>query len=188
MFDSILPGWNSLQIVSMIHSVCEIAGILFLGLMVIAEVGAYKYGHRKEALQELASKEAIRAIEEQLGPRKLTGAQRKTLASLLGKAHKQKVQIVTRLMDGEAAHYAQELGTAFMGAGWTTSFSSTALIPRSGVWVLIPSAVSPGLEVLIDAFNQAGIATESALDFDLQTGDGAQKTPNGWIRLFVGSK
>jgi hypothetical protein len=45
-----LPGWNSLPAVTRYHSWMEIAGIAFLAFLVIAEVLAYMYGHRKDDL------------------------------------------------------------------------------------------------------------------------------------------
>ncbi|MDZ4077532.1 hypothetical protein [Hydrocarboniphaga sp.] len=45
-----LPGWNSIDGTSTIHDFFEIAGIVFLGLLVVAEVIAYAYGHRHSEL------------------------------------------------------------------------------------------------------------------------------------------
>jgi hypothetical protein len=47
-----LPGWDSLPAVSRYHSVAEIAGIIVLAALVVAEVVAYKYGKRKDFLTE----------------------------------------------------------------------------------------------------------------------------------------
>ena len=45
-----LPGWDSLPAVTRHHNWAEMAGIAFLALLVIAEVVAYQYGHRKDDL------------------------------------------------------------------------------------------------------------------------------------------
>jgi hypothetical protein len=45
-----LPGWNSLPAVTRFHNWAEMAGIVFLALLVVAEVVAYKYGHRRDIL------------------------------------------------------------------------------------------------------------------------------------------
>jgi hypothetical protein len=47
-----LPGWDSLPAVTRYHNWAEMAGIAFLALLVIAEVLAYQYGHRKDDLIE----------------------------------------------------------------------------------------------------------------------------------------
>jgi hypothetical protein len=47
-----LPGWDSLPAVTRYHSWAEIAGIIFVFLLVIAEVVGYRYGHRKDDLTE----------------------------------------------------------------------------------------------------------------------------------------
>jgi hypothetical protein len=47
-----LPGWDSLPTVTRYHSWAEMAGIAFLLLLVVAEIVAYRYGHRKDDLTE----------------------------------------------------------------------------------------------------------------------------------------
>lgn len=49
-----LPGWDSLAAVTKIHHSLEIAGIVFLGLLVLSESFAYAYSNRKDALNEAA--------------------------------------------------------------------------------------------------------------------------------------
>jgi hypothetical protein len=45
-----LPGWNSVSTASRLHDFFELAGIVLLGLLVIAEGFAFAYGHRKDYL------------------------------------------------------------------------------------------------------------------------------------------
>jgi hypothetical protein len=47
-----LPGWDSLPAVSRYHSIAEIAGIIILAALVMAEIVAYQYGKRKDFLTE----------------------------------------------------------------------------------------------------------------------------------------
>ncbi len=47
-----LPGWDSLPAVTRYHGWAEMAGIVFVALLVVAEIVAYKYGHRKDHLAE----------------------------------------------------------------------------------------------------------------------------------------
>jgi predicted Holliday junction resolvase-like endonuclease len=50
-----LPGWNSIDSTTRIHNFLEIAGIVFLGLLVLAESFAYRYGKQRDALIEQAA-------------------------------------------------------------------------------------------------------------------------------------
>ena len=45
-----LPGWNSAETAAKFHDWFEIAGIVFLALLVVAEVLAYIYGHQRDQL------------------------------------------------------------------------------------------------------------------------------------------
>jgi cell division protein FtsL len=47
-----LPGWDSLPAVTRFHNWAEMAGIIVVALLVVTEVVAYKYGHRKDDLTE----------------------------------------------------------------------------------------------------------------------------------------
>ena len=47
-----LPGWDSLPTVTRYHGSAELAGLVFVALLVAAEIVAYKYGHRKDDLTE----------------------------------------------------------------------------------------------------------------------------------------
>jgi hypothetical protein len=47
-----LPGWGSLPAVTRFHNWAEMAGIVILAFLVIAEVVSYKYGQRKDDLTE----------------------------------------------------------------------------------------------------------------------------------------
>ena len=45
-----LPGWDSLPTVTRYHNWAEMAGIIAVAVLVIAEVIQYKYGHRRDDL------------------------------------------------------------------------------------------------------------------------------------------
>jgi hypothetical protein len=47
---NLLPGWNSVETTTRLHDFFEIAGIVFLALLVVAEVLAYMYGHQRDWL------------------------------------------------------------------------------------------------------------------------------------------
>jgi hypothetical protein len=52
------PGWDSLDSVRNWHTLFEIAGIVFLALLVGAEIFAFQYGHRKDELVAAAESAA----------------------------------------------------------------------------------------------------------------------------------
>lgn len=60
-----LPGWNSVGTVSRIHGWFEIAGVVCLALLVVAEVFAYIYGHRKDDLVRVAERDAIKQASDE---------------------------------------------------------------------------------------------------------------------------
>lgn len=47
-----LPGWDSLSTVTRYHNWAEMAGIVAVAVLVVAEVVSYQYGQRKDALTE----------------------------------------------------------------------------------------------------------------------------------------
>ncbi len=61
-----LPGWDSLPTVTRYHSWAEIIGIVVLAVLVVAEVVAYKYGHRKDDLTEQQKIFADRRHDEEM--------------------------------------------------------------------------------------------------------------------------
>jgi len=55
---ALYPGWDSLDSVRTWHTVFEISGIVFLALLVGAEILAFQYGHRKDELTAIAESSA----------------------------------------------------------------------------------------------------------------------------------
>jgi hypothetical protein len=47
-----LPGWDSLEMVARMQSFFQLSGIVCIGFLMIAELGAHVYGHRKEQMQQ----------------------------------------------------------------------------------------------------------------------------------------
>ena len=64
---AILPGWNSVESATRVHDVSEIAGIVFLGLLVIAEIITYVYGHRRDSLVTAAAVQRERESATEIG-------------------------------------------------------------------------------------------------------------------------
>ncbi len=61
-----LPGWDSLSAVTRYHGWAEVAGIVFLAALVIAEVVTYQYGHRKDDLTEKQQTATDQCHDEQM--------------------------------------------------------------------------------------------------------------------------
>lgn len=61
-----LPGWDSLDAITRFHSWAEIAGIAFLALLVVAEILAYGYGHRRDEIASRQQADVERAHEERI--------------------------------------------------------------------------------------------------------------------------
>ena len=65
-----LPGWDSVETASRIHSFSEIAGIVCLALLVVFEVLSLGYGHRRETLahdqEQRAREQEQQAHEKEL--------------------------------------------------------------------------------------------------------------------------
>jgi hypothetical protein len=70
-----LPGWESLPAVTRYHSWAEIAGVALLGALVVAEIFAYKYGHRKDAFVEQQQIATNRRHDEEMARLRLETAQ-----------------------------------------------------------------------------------------------------------------
>jgi hypothetical protein len=58
-----MPGWNSLQAVSKLHTIFEVGGIFVLAALVICEGLAFSYGRRKDTLSVEASRPRVEASE-----------------------------------------------------------------------------------------------------------------------------
>lgn len=139
-----LPGWDSLGSVTRIHFLLEVAGIIFLGLLVVSEVLALKYSNRKDVLtaqaatatenaqraevttlqEKLAAtaREAHRRIEElraQQAPRRLSEDQKRALVRSLSRFHGQRIAITCVMGDGEAKQFAEDFAEVFRAAGWS---------------------------------------------------------------------
>lgn len=70
---AVLPGWDSLKSVTQIHHWLEIAGIVFLALLVLSEAFAFGYNSRKDELvgaSQRAADEARGQSEQQAEQRR----------------------------------------------------------------------------------------------------------------------
>jgi hypothetical protein len=60
-----LPGWNSIETSTRLHDFFEVAGIVILGLLVLAEIIAYVYGHRRDDLIAITGRDAALKSEQE---------------------------------------------------------------------------------------------------------------------------
>jgi len=104
---AIFPNWGSLESVSRVHRWAEVAGIVILGLLVLAEVLALVYGRRKDTL-----------VERQQAPRRLLAEQKQFLVTALSPFRGQKVRVTCILGNGEGQHLAEDFVAVFTEAHW----------------------------------------------------------------------
>jgi hypothetical protein len=134
-----LPGWDSLEAVTRYHGWAEIIGIVVLALLVLSEVAAYRYGHRKDELatrqqeasdkrhdEEMARLHAeteaskARAAEaelriKRLEPRNLNWS---TFVTALRGTPSSPVDILYFADDFDSMMLAQQIDLAIREAGW----------------------------------------------------------------------
>lgn len=146
-----MPGWNSLDFVSKVHSWAEILGIAFLVLLALADVVALIYGHRKDTLAERAERtraqEAERKLTEvrrQQEQRALTPEQKQTLIAALSPFQGQKTRVVCSLGDVEAHRFAQDFVAVLSIARW--SFEP----PPPGINQVVSTGDLVGVGVLLN--------------------------------------
>lgn len=72
-----LPGWDSLPAVTRYHNWAEMAGIIAVAVLVVAEVIQYKYGHRRDDLITLEQTATNQRHDEELARVHLETAQAK---------------------------------------------------------------------------------------------------------------
>jgi multidrug efflux pump subunit AcrA (membrane-fusion protein) len=197
-----LPGWDSLNAVSKIHSTAELVGIGFLVLLALAEGITWVYGVRKDDLTEAQQSAARQRHDEEIARIQLDTAQANERASQLEKENldlRQKIAgrritseqhdlLVTELSkvpadvvlqtmsDGESAIFASDLLKVFTDAHWrvTTEF------PLGEVWhgLTIMPTEDPSAARLAAALSTAQIP--------FQIGDQAHVTQH--TTLMVGAK
>ena len=197
-----LPGWNSLESVARWHAFFEVAGIVSLGALVLMEIGALTYGHRKEALAAAEADGRVEAVKKQIAPRKLSGEAARRFADRLRAAGVGAVRIGYSAADVEAKSFAEELHAAITSAGWRIErrgvlrllakdaeglflglFTPSAVPDPADASksILPPEAVPAALGALKDAIEEAGfqVSVQLHLENDL---------PEGMISLWVGKK
>ena len=146
-----LPGWDSLERVTTLHSFFEIAGIVALALLVLFEVCGYVYGHRRDTLRE-------NTLAAQVGPRRLSTDQRGTLVQRLSQ-RPSVVVISSRLMDAEGAAYATDFEEVFHKAGWEAARNGGLVMNFTGLGLGVADPAHPpaNAEMLGQALTESGL-------------------------------
>jgi transposase len=128
--------------------------------------------NERAATAEQRAAEAVKRAEEErterlklqasLQPRRLTGAQKETLAKLLtGSAGA--IAIVSTMLDGEGSDFANDFESAFKAANWQTMRISNHISEKRGVRVgTVAGTTLPITKQLEHALSVIGVSFENA--------------------------
>ena len=104
-------------------------------------------------------------LRGQAEPRRLTGSQKEELAKNLSGLGRDGLTIVTPIMDGEAADFADDFKSAVESAKWQTLRITNRISSKYGVAVVTcegtPEPVLAMAKKLSDALSKVGVAHES---------------------------
>lgn len=113
--------WNNMDLLSKTAHWVQILAIVLVFLGGILQLSKYALERQlsflRSQIQEQKDKEYQEKIAR-LGPRKLTSQQRDVLIAKLSERRGQSVGLISRLMDGESADYADDFVSVFKKAGW----------------------------------------------------------------------
>jgi hypothetical protein len=174
-----LPGWGSLPAVTRFHNWAELAGIAFLGLLVITELVAYRYGQRKDELTAQEQTATDHRHDEEMARLHMETAQMQARAAgaelelakiklprTLGPARQQAIAVATRPFADQryrvAISGAADDGIDFWGSLYATLESAGwVYVPPTGPPTVgnppagIPIAAAPGVEIVFDPASEA---------------------------------
>jgi len=166
-----LPGWDSLPFVDRAHSWLELAGIICLALLVIAEVLRWQYGNREKVL--------LKRIEP---PHALTEEQRSAIAEK-AKGLTAELEIVSIIGDAEAKNLSDDIAAALRSVDWTVQQTTPYFIqkPNQPLIVFVPDRDHPpaAADALIRGLQAAGLLVE---------GQGGLDQKPGRIQLIIGER
>ena len=185
-----IPYWDTAEAAAKAHAFFELAGIIFLGFLVLAEVAAYKYGQRHDALAASAADSqagTIHSLEKQLvsaraqlGPRHLSGSQRAFLISRIRGSGWHSAEIIW-VGHGEPEAYARDLATVFQEARVPVTVHTLGPFIPSAWGLLVVKTTNDDSDKLKALLDEAGVKSEVALTNDTL---GAKDHPT----LVVGSR
>ena len=111
-------GWDSLESITAIHRWTEVAGFVFLGLLLVSEVISFVYGNQKDVLTEQATNRQLENVKASQQERRLSTEQKNTLIGVLSPYRGQKVSLSRIMGDVEAEPFANDFLDVLVNAGW----------------------------------------------------------------------
>lgn len=197
----IFQSWNSIESVTRIHSYADIAGVVILGLLVIAETISQIYGHQETKLkfeQQIIEQQIVKNLKDkaeqtakQLAPRVLSDEQKDALITNLSQYRGQKININFVAENDESSHLAHQFSEMFVQANWNVNLSG---IMGNG---LVPSGIiiaSNKADIEANRILKSFVALRKTLvDQNLIMGTSSEAVkdphcPSGTIVMTVGVK
>lgn len=131
-----------------------LAGFVLLSLLVVAEVAAYKYGHRHEHL-----------VQQAAGPRHLSAEQKPLIVAKIRAVGWQRAEVIW-VGNGEPELYARDLATAFQQAGVEVYVHTLGPFLPSARGLLVVKTTNDDFTRLKAILDAAGVESEIALTND----------------------
>jgi len=212
---SFLPGWNSAATTARLHDIFEIAGIVFLALLVIAEVLAYIYGHQRDQLiseetrvadiareaetarmrQQLvdAEKAATEAkqnateLQQLRVPRTLSDTQKAKLSTFLTNKPKGHFTIKASATADDARVYGDEIAMFFRDQlGWTVKVDNAIIMGPDISGMWITIKDGNSIPLITEILHSALTFAEFPIRHDVIADPGVTTQTEVW--LSIGSK
>jgi glycine/D-amino acid oxidase-like deaminating enzyme len=185
-----IPYWDTVEATSKAHAFFEVAGIVILILLAVAELAAWKYGRRRdELINQSASAQAAKVqtlqtelsdAQKKIQPRHLSAEQMPLIVASIRQAGWQKAEIIW-VGNGEPEFYARSLATAFEQAGVSVHMHTLGPFIPSAWGLLVVQTTNDDASKLKALLDAAGVKSEIALTNDTL---GAKNQPT----LVVGSR
>jgi hypothetical protein len=140
--------------------------ILLPLLGVFAGVARFYVDRREKALSSAVAKAELEKSRQEFAelkaktaPRRLTSEQKAAMLSVLSQSPPGSVTFVSRLMDGEGADFANEIGQVFQEAKWTVAFNKTSLSHFEGYSMAFVGvdAAPPETDAIVNSLAAGGI-------------------------------
>jgi hypothetical protein len=167
------PGWNSFESVSRVHRFFEISGIVCLGLLVLTEIFAYLYGHRKDDLAQTLQTETSRelnSIRDRDAPWTLSEDQRERIISFLKATGKTFTFPAWHSpTDLRSKDFFEQLSDAILKGGWNITPPPFRFLTQdaAGVFIAVKDKAKPapeGAVLLQNALSAAGVTSSGMSD------------------------
>ena len=172
---AMIPYWNTAEATAKAHDFFEAAGIVLLALLVLAELAAYIYGHRHDALiKQAADTQAIKlqglqhdlaAAEDKLRPRHLSPQQKILLVSRIQEYGWRRAEIIW-VGHGEPETYARDLAKLFEEAHVPVDVHTLGPFIPSAWGLLVIKTTNDDSNNLKALLDEAGVKSEVALTND----------------------